>query len=287
MPEIKPLGANPLAKHFRQPKLYIQLPSKGKYYGPEDLERTDNGEYPVYAMTARDEIAFKTPDALLNGQSTVDVIQSCMPNIKNAWAVPSIDIDTILIAIRIASYGEHMDLNTVIPKINEAREYSLDLRELIDEINQLEFDDTLVINDMIIRLRPLNYAEWTKSAISTFEEQRIFSVVNNDQLDEEEKMKLFNKSFKKLTEITVGSMISSIVSIEVDDQVVSEPIFIQQFVENADRTFYDAVSKHIDVQKQNFSVKPRTVITSDEDREKGAPDSFEMPVVFDQAHFFG
>ena len=31
-----------------------------------------------------DEITFKTPDALLNGQATVDVIQSCIPNIKDA-----------------------------------------------------------------------------------------------------------------------------------------------------------------------------------------------------------
>jgi hypothetical protein len=287
MPEIKPMGANPLAKHFRQPKLYIQLPSKGKYYGPNDLEVTENGEYPVYAMTARDEIAFKTPDALLNGQSTVDVIQSCMPNIKNAWAVPSIDIDTILIAIRIATFGDQMDITTVVPKIGESREYTVSLRELIDEVNQLEFVDSVVVGDMNIHIRPLSYREWTKTAIATFEEQRIFNVANNNEMDEEEKVAVFNRSFKKLTEITVGTIISSITSIEIDDQVVTEPMFIQQFVENADRDFYQTLSDHIDEQKKHFSVKPRTVITSDEDREKGAPDSFEMPIVFDQSHFFG
>ena len=33
-------------------------------------------------MTAKDEMMFKTPDALLNGQATVDVIQSCIPAIN-------------------------------------------------------------------------------------------------------------------------------------------------------------------------------------------------------------
>lgn len=287
MPEIKPLSANPLAKHFRQPKLYIQLPSKGKYYSEADLEVTETGEYPVYPMTARDEIAFKTPDALLNGQSTVDVIQSCMPNIKNAWAIPSIDIDTILIAIRIASYGESMDVTARIPNINESREYSINLREVVDEINGVEFEDTVVFQDMLIHLRPLNYKEWTKSAISTFEEQRIFALVNNEKISEEEKLKIFNTSFRKLTEITVGVIIASITAIEVDEQTVSDKLHIQQFVENADREFYDVINKHIETQKIKFGTKPRTVITSEEDREKGAPESFEMPLTFDQSHFFG
>ena len=85
MPEIERSGANPLQKYFRQPKIYIKLPSNGKWYPNGSLEVTDNMEFPVYAMTARDELMFKTPDALLNGQSTVDVIQSCVPSIKNAW----------------------------------------------------------------------------------------------------------------------------------------------------------------------------------------------------------
>lgn len=287
MPEFNPLMQNPLRKHFRQPKIYIKLPSGGKFYGPNDLDMTETGEIPVYAMTAKDEIAFKTPDALLNGQSTVDVIQSCIPNIKNAWAIPSIDIDTLLIAIRIATFGEKMDVTTIVPVIKEARDYTVDLRQLLDEIGNGEFEETLVYEDLIVRLRPLNYKEWTQTAVKTFEEQRIFSIVNNQNISDEEKMKTFNSSFKKLTEITVGIILSSIVSIEIDDQIVTDPKMIQEFVENADRAFYEAVSNHIDKQKEIFNIKPRKVITSEEDQEKGAPESFEMPLVFDQSHFFG
>ena len=60
-------------------------------------------------MTAKDEMAFKTPDAMINGQSTVDVIKSCVPNLLDPWKMVNYDTDAVLLAIRIATYGETMD----------------------------------------------------------------------------------------------------------------------------------------------------------------------------------
>ena len=107
--------SNPLAKHFRQPVMYLKLPSNGRWWANGALEIPVTGEIPIYAMTAKDELMFKTPDALLNGQGVVDVIQSCMPNIKDAWRIPNLDIDVILIAIRIASYGHEMEFESTCP----------------------------------------------------------------------------------------------------------------------------------------------------------------------------
>ena len=103
---------NPLAKFFRQPAIFIKLPSRGKWWDEGALENTENGELPVYSMTTKDEVLLKTPDALLNGQGVVDVIQSCIPNIKNAWKMPSVDVDTVLIAIRIATFGNKMSFDS-------------------------------------------------------------------------------------------------------------------------------------------------------------------------------
>ena len=88
-------------------------------------ETPESGEYPVYAMTAKDEILFKTPDALLNGQATVDVIQSCMPNVKDAWKAPSIDMDAMLVAIRMASYGELLPMKGMIPGTDIEKDFDL------------------------------------------------------------------------------------------------------------------------------------------------------------------
>ena len=103
------MSANPLAKHFRQPAIYMKLPSQGRFWPSEALNLPATGAIPVYPMTAKDEIVLRTPDALMNGQGIIDVIQSCCPNIVDAWRMPSIDVDAVLVAIRIASYGNQMD----------------------------------------------------------------------------------------------------------------------------------------------------------------------------------
>ena len=106
---------NPLETYFRQPSIYITLPSGGTFWPEGSIDMGDNNEIAVYPMTARDEIIMKTPDALLSGKSTVEVIKSCCPQIKDPWMMPTLDLDTVLIAIRIASYGEQMAVSTEVP----------------------------------------------------------------------------------------------------------------------------------------------------------------------------
>ena len=106
--DVKP--QNPLFKHFRQPAIHIKLPSEGQYWPAGSVEIPQTGELPIYPLTTRDELTLRTPDALMNGSSVVDVMQSCCPSIKNAWDMPSVDVDAILIAIRIASYGHELEV---------------------------------------------------------------------------------------------------------------------------------------------------------------------------------
>ena len=70
--------SNPLQQYFRQPKIFISLPSKGLYYGAGSFQG-DYNSVPIMAMTGMDEILMKTPDALFNGEATFKVIESCCP----------------------------------------------------------------------------------------------------------------------------------------------------------------------------------------------------------------
>lgn len=292
MADFNPLMAgkqqsNPLQKYFRQPKVYITLPSKGRFYKPGAVELPENGELPVFPMTAKDELTMKTPDALLNGQATVDVIQSCIPAIKDAWQMPSIDLDAALIGIRIATYGEKLDLTTKVPGLGEEREFSVDCRNLLNKLISSEFEDSFEYENMTVKIRPLNYREFTTNSIKTFEEQRIFTLVNDDTMSEEEKLAKFNQSFKKLTELTVETMGKTIVSITVDDVTVTDRTHIQEFLSNSEKSFYSAIIEHIDNQKAKFQLEPLKVESSDEDVERGAPERYEIPITFDQSNFFG
>ena len=280
---------NPLAKHLRQPKIYIKLPSGGKYWPKGALEPTDTGEYPVYAMTARDEITFKTPDALLNGQSTVDVIQSCMPNIKDAWQTPSIDLDTILVAIRIASFGETIDMTTKVPNTNLVKDFTFNLQNLYDKFINVEFEDTFNIPGFLIQIKPVSYKTATQQSLKAFEEQRIFALVGDADMQESEKLQKFQTSFKKLTDINVNIMIESVTAIQPDgeDTAVVNPVHLKEFLENCDASVFNGIRDHIEKQKAKFTQAPVEVESTEEEREAGAPEKYTVPVTFDQSNFFG
>jgi hypothetical protein len=279
--------ANPLKKYFRQPKIYITLPSSGNYYPKGALEMTDGGEFPVFAMTAKDEITMKTPDALLNGQSTVDVIQSCVPNIKNAWMVPSIDVDAILIAIRIATYGENIEVDVRIPNTNNVKTYTTDLRFALDKLKDAAFDPVVEISsDLTAHIRPVTYQEYTKNAIKSIEEQRIFQIVNDTEMSDEEKQRRFSDSFRKLTEITISSVSQSVEKIVTPEGEVSDPAFIKEFIDNADKAFFNKIIDHLEKQRDKFSMPAFKIQTTAEEQAEGAPAEFETPIALDAANFF-
>lgn len=293
MSKINEQQANPLSKYFRQPKLYINLPSGGKYYAADSIEYPESGEVAVYSMTAKDELLFKTPDALLNGQATVDVIQSCIPAIKNAWHMPSIDLDMCLIAIRLATYGENMTLSIKTPVTGEQKEMQVNLRELLDTFSNIEYADSVMMPEMQITLRPLTYKEFTQGALKTFEEQRILNIVNDDKITEEDKLQAFTNSFAKLTDLTVDMMTKGIVSIQLSQNdendepvIVKDHKHILDFIKNADKQFFNHVQKHLEKEREKFAIKPLIAEATPEEIQLGVPKTYEVPITFDQSNFF-
>lgn len=279
---------NPLISFMRQPKVFIRLPSNGEYWPAGSLTVSETGEYPVYSMTAKDELMLKIPDAVMNGQAVVEVLQHCMPNIKNAWMTPSIDIDVILIAIRLATYGEKM-----ITPINfgddEELEYTVDLRTVMDELqSQITWNPVVPINeDLTVFVRPMNYKQISENALKTFETQKIMQIANNDNMDEETKLSAFKESFNKLTEVTIGMVQAGIFRVDSSQGSTDNPGFIKEFVENVDKEIFNAVQVHLEKLKEVNAIKPLRVSVSDEMKAKGFQGEFaEIPLVFDPATFF-
>jgi hypothetical protein len=279
-------NTNPLQKYFRQPKIYLSLPSNGKYYPKGSLEVSENGEYPVFPMTARDEIMIKTPDALLNGQATASVIASCIPAIKEPFKMPSMDLDACLIAIRIATYGEMMEVSIKVPVTGEDKDFDLDLRIMLDQFSNVDYNSAIQLDGMIVNLRPLTYGEFTETSRKTFDEQRIFNVINDSDIAEGDKLATFTESFKKLTDLTILTLEKSIASIEVGDDVVTDQAHIKEFIANTDKGLFESVTNHIEEQRTKFEVKPLVVDATPEEIEAGVPETYEVPVTFDQSSFF-
>jgi hypothetical protein len=281
--------ANPLTSFMRQPKIYIGLPSGGAYWERGSIDIPENKELAVYSMTAKDELAFKTPDALMNGQAVVDVIQSCIPSIKDAWKTPNIDLDAILIAIRIATYGEIMEITHTVPNTTEEVTHQLDLRTVLDQItNNSRWEDSVIINEQLTCfVRPLTYKHITATGTKTFETQRLMQAVNDESLSEERKLEIFNDSFSKMTSLTIDLMAESVAAIQTPDTVVEDPLFIKEFFQNADKEVYQKIQKHLDALKKTNGITPLTMTATDEQIALGAPATYELPVSIDNSDFFG
>jgi hypothetical protein len=280
-------NANPLNKYFRQASIYVALPS-GTDYPLDVVTPSKTGEIGIMPMTAKDEIRFKTPDALMNGQGVVDVIESCVPDIKDAWQIKSYDLDTILVAIRIATYGETMEINFNVPGANESVAHTVNLPAILDEIQKTTVDTAFTLKDGLkITVRPLTYRDMTSTSLQTFQQQKMYTAIQDSELPDEDKATRFNDAFKKLTELNASILLKNMASITMTDgTVITDPAHIKEFVDNANTTVIKEIeTKLMDLRTQG-AVKPLKLKASEEQIKKGAPASYEVPVTFDTSNFF-
>jgi len=276
------MSNNPLAKHFRQPALYIKLVSDGKYWPEGSIDLPATGEIPVYPMTTRDEITLRTPDALINGTSVVEVIQSCCPSIKNAWNMPSIDVDSILIAIRIASYGPAMTVSSECPHCKTEHDYDIPLQSVLDRISAPDYSKTVKAHgELTIKLKPLDYRQVSRAGSVTFEEEKLIQLLANEDLSEEERKVQYEQHVKKMIELQNENVTGCTDSITTaDGTVVRDSKFISEFYANAESSILRQVQEQIRKFADDVNIKPVDTACTDCGKE------FKLNVEFDYASFF-
>jgi len=283
-------NSNPLNKYYRQPAIYISLPSRGVYYSDQVFQNTETGEIPVLPMTAKDEMAFKTPDAMINGQATVDVIRSCCPNIIDPWQLVNYDMDTVLIAIRIATYGETMDFTATVPVVNEQVNHSVNLPALLDQVRQVKIvNEFTTKKGFVFTVKPLTYKEITHTQTKTFEQQKQVSqtTLPGANITEDQKTQRYAEAYKALTELNfqvLTNSFSKIVTPEGD--TVTDHKQIAEFLQNADSVFVNEVQDLMIKLRSQAQIKPLKMKSSEEQIKKGAPVSFDVPITFDNSNFF-
>jgi len=276
---------NPLASYMRQPSIYIKLPSEGNWWAQGAIDMPINGEIPVLPMSTKDEIMLNTPDALLNGQAVVDVIKSCIPCIQNPWAIPTVDVDTILIAIRIASYGESMEYTSSCPQCENRDNYEIDLRQFMDMTVDLNgYLQPIDYKGMQIYLKPADYQTLNQQSLEGFEQQRMINVINDSTLSEEEKQRRFNEIFSILTDYTVKNITGSIRCIVTPDgKEVTNQQYIYNFVEQSERQLFDSIRKRIAEISEGFPEKQVNTKCDECSHEYTTPFTFDQSAFFDTA----
>lgn len=270
--------SNPLQKYFRQPKIFVSLPSKALYY-PQGSFIGDSNNVPILGMTGMDEILAKTPDALINGEATVKIIESCCPYIKDAWLVPSYDLDLLLVSIRIATYGDKMTLDHTCTECQHENSYETDLKLIVDHLNSVKIENSIVIDPIKINLKPLNYKQVTEFNMRNFAVRRqLFQAL--DLTDQEEQQKIVDAVYEDMAAIKADSIIARIDSVETIENVVDNIEHIAEWIKNSDRELFVKISEFFDRTQQAWEIPKYPAVCTN------CGHKADLELTLDQANFF-
>ena len=272
--------ANPLKQFFRQPVLYLKLPGDGQFWPDGSLDMPVTRELPVFPMTAIDEITYRTPDAMFNGVATVNVIQSCIPNIKDAWQMPGIDFNAILIAVRAASYGGDLEISSVCPKCNSNADYGLDLMAVLASLKLPDFSARVTRGDLEIYFKPMSYQQQNEINIKQFAHQRIIQGVQASDLPNDQKVQQLNAALKDITLLTMTAISNSIAGIKTTQSFVTDTVYIEEFLNNCDSKLYGEIRAVAVSQRQASELPPMDVTCSE------CTHKYTQEVMLDQTSFF-
>lgn len=278
--ETKTMDSNPLRQYFRRPAVYIKLPSQGKFYSEGVVEPTHDGQLPVYPMTAIDEITLKTPDALFNGVAMTEIIKSCVPNIKDPWAVNNVDFDAILIGIKIADGKEEMEIDSGCPSCSEVNTYSINLINLLSTMDSGDFDREMEIHDLKIKLKPLTFRQMNSAALSQFSIQKDFAEINSET-DEEKANEKRQNLLKNLTTLTMEILTESIEYIQTPTLRVDKKEYILDFLKNCDKNTYTLLRDYNIELKSKSEIKPMEIICPK------CKHQYKQPFTLNASDFFG
>tara|TARA_R110000851_G_scaffold333113_1_gene511156 strand:- start:452 stop:1396 length:945 start_codon:yes stop_codon:yes gene_type:complete len=241
----KKMSNNTLLNAYKVPSMYVSLPSGGKYYSEKPKLSVD-GELAIYAMTARDEIISKTPDALFNGESTIALIASCCPDIIDPKTTPVNDLMVLLLAIRKASYGDNIDIDIKCPSCDELNMLAMDINTIIGSVKVNDVSNNLLLQDKFdIKLKPYNINDRTLMQIQQIQQERMIQELSDADLTDIERNEKFGKTFVEISTLTIDLMVNCIVSVTHDGNEITDRETIREWLHNITKTDYEAMKKHI------------------------------------------
>lgn len=273
--------SNPLISAYRKPTLYVSLPSGGNYYEPKPKLSVDN-ELAIYAMTARDELISKTPDALFNGEATTALIRSCCPDIDVPNQIPINDLIVILLGIRQASYGRNLDVDVKCPECEEMNMLSLDGQKLLGAFNSKEQNNKIKLdNKFTVHVKPYNLEDRTLLQIQQVKQKKLIDNLTSSELDEDERAEMFGRTFVDIAELTIELIANCIYAVKApESEEITDCDMIKEWLQSITKTDYDVIRERVEeLSDSGFDTKFKAQCQS-------CKHEWETEIDLDVANFF-
>ena len=148
-------------------------------------------------------------------------------------------------------------------------------------VNMAIYAQPFEYKGMKVFVQPIDYNTLNKQNLETFEQQRLITMVNDADLNAEEKQRRFTDIFRTMTSYTLANIVGSIEKIVTPEGVVvNNESHINDFVRNTERQFYEALKNYMDEIAK--AIPEKTVTTNCAE----CNEQYSTPFTFDQSNFF-
>ncbi len=274
---------NPLSRYYRMPGLHVNLPTQGRFMPQGSIEFTMSQEIPIFPMRGADEMLLKNPDALMSGYALEKLIESCAPAIRLPRQVSAPDLDVLLLAIRIVTYGDKMPLATECPKCHQETEFDCDLPTLLTTMKSVVLENTVRLSDeVVVYVRPFTLENTTLISLASFDEARRMQGIEAQKPDSRTRANEMSKAMERIRLMTMEAVAASIMKVVVPGTEVHDPSAIREFFFNIKKPWTDKIeAKVIELNGMGIDKKLHVVCSN-----KECAHEWDSEAEFDPASFF-
>lgn len=240
-----------LSKYYRLPGLHVSLPTAGAYIPEDSIEFSDEveKELAILPMTGADEMMLKNPDALMAGNAVEMLFGSCVPGIKRPDMISGPDMDVLLLAIRVATYGKKMDVETDCPNCDEQLAFDCHLPSLLTSMKKVEPNAHVRLNDEIVAfLRPYTIRDISKLGRTMYDKEREMQGIEASNSSDEQKNVLRKALIKSMTSYRTQMIADTVIKVVVPEGEVTDRAEINGWMANTAAPWLKAIEdKHIEI----------------------------------------
>jgi len=223
---------------FNRPKLYTNLLS--------DSITGNTKQISVHSMVILDEFTLRTPDALLSGKATEEIIKNCCPEIIEPENLLICDIQQILANIKIATTGMKVELLITCPKCSFQDPYEINLSSYINSLSANKWFTPLIMNDLIIYFSPPTYKQFNIFSIADFKlRKQIYQISKLNSIEGYEEILISLIAQQKNLLYSFHSQSINKIIISKSNNTVTSQYHIQEWFKQLDIQSQNEISSYI------------------------------------------
>ena len=275
--------SDPLSHFYRTKEIFVKLPSKGHWYSQKPNLTADN-EIGVYPMSVKDEVLFKIPDTLYNGDAVFEVIKSIAPDIIDPYEICLVDVDVLLLASRANLNSGEISVTAGCPHCRKRHEDEIRLKDILARVQHIPTTpvELELSNGLIVTFKPNTLSSVTASHIMNTESIRIASQITDDT-DPQYAKELFKSSLEKTTGATLVVVADAIEQIKTPDGTIVDSMeSITNWLANTDAATIEILKKN-SAKLNNSGMQTDFNFTCSNDE---CGEEFKSPLDYNPAFFF-